>query len=63
VALVGEGEHERIARAAKTRFVVFEVGDDQAREVAELLNRLGYTAVAITADLTGRDRVVEGRLP
>ena len=45
------------------RFVVFEVGDGQAQEVAQLLERLGSSEVAITADLTGRDRVVEGRLP
>ena len=63
VALLGSGEHERIARAAKSRFVVFEVGDGQAQEVAEMLTRLGCAEVAVTADLTGRDRVVEGRLP
>jgi release factor glutamine methyltransferase len=63
VALVGEGEHERLARAAKTRFVVFETGDDQAGDVAATLERLGYVDVAVTADLTGRARVVEGRRP
>jgi len=63
VALLGSGEHERLARAAKARFVVFEVGDGQAPEVAEILGRLGYADVAITADLTGRDRVVEARRP
>jgi release factor glutamine methyltransferase len=63
VALLGSGEHERLARAARARFVVFEVGDGQAQEVAQLLERLGSSEVAITADLTGRDRVVEGRLP
>lgn len=63
VALLGSGEHERLARAASARFVVFEVGDGQAGEVAAMLDGLGCTAVAITADLTGRDRVVEGRLP
>jgi release factor glutamine methyltransferase len=63
VALVGRGEHERIARAADARFVVFEVGDGEAPEVARMLERLGYSEVAVTADLTGRDRVVEGRLP
>ena len=63
VALLGRGEHERLARAAKARFVVFEVGDDQAPEVAAMLERLGCTGVAVTADLTGRARVVEGRLP
>lgn len=63
VALFGRGEHERIARAARARFVVFEVGDGQAGEVADMLGRLGYDDVTVTADLTGRDRVVEGRLP
>jgi release factor glutamine methyltransferase len=63
VALFGSGEHERIVRAATARFVVLEVGDGQAGEVAEMLRGLGCEDVAITADLTGRDRVVEGRLP
>jgi len=63
VALIGQGEHERLARAAITRFIVFEAGDGQTRAVAEMLERLGYQDVAITADLTGRDRVVEGRRP
>jgi release factor glutamine methyltransferase len=63
VALLGTGEHERLARAARARFVVFEAGDGQAGEVAAMLERLGCSGVAITADLSGRDRVVEGRLP
>jgi release factor glutamine methyltransferase len=63
VALLGSGEHERLAAAARARFVAFEVGDGQASEVAGMLERLGYADVAITADLTGRDRVVEGRRP
>jgi len=63
VALLGSGEHERLARAARSRFIAFEVGDGQASEVAGMLERLGYADVAITADLTGRDRVVEGRRP
>ena len=63
VALLGKGEHERIAGAARACFVVFEVGDGQAEEVAAMLERLGYTDVGIAADLTGRARVVEGRLP
>lgn len=62
VALLGTGEHERLARAAKARFIVFEVGDGQADEAAAMLDRLGCADVAITADLTGSARVVEGRL-
>jgi len=63
VALVGSGEHERLARAARSRFLVFEVADGQAREVAGILERLGCSDVAVTADLAGNDRVVEARLP
>ena len=61
VALVGSGFHEAIARAADTRFVVFEVADGQADEVAAILFDAGYADVAVTRDLTGRERVVEGR--
>jgi release factor glutamine methyltransferase len=60
VALVGRGEHERLARAAKARFAVFEVGDDQAQEVAEILDAAGWRDVRVTEDLTGTERVVEG---
>jgi release factor glutamine methyltransferase len=63
VALLGSGEHERLARAANARFIVFETGDGQARHVAGMLERLGCSAVAISADLAGRDRVVEATLP
>jgi release factor glutamine methyltransferase len=60
-ALVGEGLHEEIARLARTRLIVFEVGDGQADHVADALAALGYADVAITPDLAGEDRVVEGR--
>ena len=60
-ALVGAGFHEQIARAARTRFLVLEVGDGQADEVAAILRDAGYRDVAITHDLTGTERVVEGR--
>jgi len=60
VALVGRGEHERLARAAKARFVAFEVADGQARDVAEILGAAGWRDVRVTRDLTGMERVVEG---
>jgi release factor glutamine methyltransferase len=61
-ALVGVGLHERIARAAAdTRRLVFEVGDGQAQDVADMLRRLGYVDVTVTPDLTGTARVVDGR--
>ncbi len=60
-ALIGEGMHEQIARAAATRFLVFEVGLGQAHGVAEVLAACGYEGVTITQDLAGIDRVVEGK--
>ena len=62
-ALVGVGLHQQIARIADTRRLVFEVGDGQAQDVAGALRATGYTDVTITPDLTGMDRVVDGRRP
>jgi release factor glutamine methyltransferase len=60
-ALLGMGFHQTIARTARTRFLVLEVGEGQAEEVASALRAAGYADVAITPDLAGTDRVVEGR--
>ena len=60
-ALVGVGLHEQIARRARTRGLVLEVGGCQAPDVAQTLTSLGYTDVAVTRDLAGEPRVVEGR--
>jgi release factor glutamine methyltransferase len=66
LALVGSGATEAVARAAADALapgglLVLEVGDGQAAATAELLARLGYADIVVTPDLTGRDRVVEGR--
>ena len=66
VALVGDRVPEVIARAAVDVLragghLVLEVGDGQALATAAMLGGLGYADVATTPDLTGRDRVVEGR--
>ena len=61
VALVGHGLHEELAAQADTTWLVLEVGDGQAPAVARAVEALGYDAVRITADLTGVERVVEGR--
>jgi release factor glutamine methyltransferase len=66
VALVGSGVTEAVARGALDAlrpdgWVVLEVGDGQATATAALLDGLGYADVVTTPDLTGRDRVVEGR--
>ena len=65
-ALVGHGLTEAIARAAQAALVpggalVLEVAEGSAGAVTELLEALGYADVVATADLAGRDRVVEGR--
>jgi len=67
-ALVGVGATEAVARAARAAlqpegWLVLEVADGRAAEVAELLEVLGYEEIAITADLAGTERVVEGRVP
>ncbi len=43
-------------------WLVLEIGADQGREVAGLLDRAGYEAVEIRPDLAGRDRVAVARL-
>ena len=64
-ALVGRGATEAVIDGAAQTLVaggalVLEVGDGQAKRVAARLERAGYANVRITADLAGRDRVVEG---
>ena len=61
VALIGFDMHESIATQAKTHVLVFEVGDGQARDVADILARRTYRDVTVTKDLAGVDRVVDGR--
>ena len=41
--------------------LVLEVHEERADELAERLRAAGYADVAVTADLAGRPRVVEGR--
>jgi release factor glutamine methyltransferase len=66
-ALVGEGATEAIAAHARSVLdvngaLVLEVADGDAGRVAGLLRGDGYSDVVVTRDLTGRQRVVEGRL-
>jgi release factor glutamine methyltransferase len=67
-ALVGVNCHDELAGAALEVLrpgapLVVEVGDGHARAVAEPFRRLGYREVAISEDLAGRERIVEGRRP
>jgi release factor glutamine methyltransferase len=68
LALVGDGLTGAVARHALDALrpggaLVLEVGDGQAESVADVLRELGYVEVAVTADLAGRARVVEGKAP
>jgi release factor glutamine methyltransferase len=61
-ALVDEGQTESIVRAAREvldGWLVVEVHERRAREVGALAEALGYDQVTISADLAGRERVVE----
>jgi release factor glutamine methyltransferase len=67
-ALVGIGATEAVARGALDVLtsggaLVLEVAAGDAGRVAGLLGDLGYVDVTVRADLTGRDRVVEGTRP
>jgi release factor glutamine methyltransferase len=42
--------------------LALEVGGGQAPAVAATLAELGYRDVTITPDLSGRERIVEGRI-
>ena len=66
VALVGEGVTEAVAAAARDvlspgGWLVLEVGEGQASRVTARLDDLGYVEIRASPDLTGRERVVEGR--
>jgi release factor glutamine methyltransferase len=66
IATVGEEHTAAIAEAAAGVLVhgghlVLEVADGRAGEVSSVLGRLGYEDIRSGEDLTGRERVVEGR--
>ena len=65
IALVGDGATQAVARGARAVLregggLVLETAEGTATAVAAYLRDLGYAEVAVTEDLTGRDRVVEG---
>ena len=63
-ALADEGQTEAIAEAAREVLdgvLVLEVHEQRAERVRATLTELGYTGVAITRDLAGKERVVEAR--
>ena len=68
VALVERGHTEALVRDAGEALrprgaLVLEIHGDAAADVVALLEAHRYVEVAVTVDLAGRNRVVEGRLP
>lgn len=63
-ALIDEGQTERLARDAQhvlDGWLVLEVHEERASLMSDVITRLGYENVGVTADLAGRPRVVEAR--
>jgi release factor glutamine methyltransferase len=64
LALVDEGQTEALAADARRvldGWLVLEVHEERAAEIARVLESLGYAEVEVSLDLSGRERVVEGR--
>jgi release factor glutamine methyltransferase len=60
-ALVGEGLQSELARRLRHGWLVVEAGDGQAPSISAALGELGFAEIRISVDLSGRERVVEGR--
>jgi release factor glutamine methyltransferase len=66
IALVDAGQTERLSAAARAvldGWLVLECHEHHGQEVAAALASLGYAEVAVSVDLAGRPRIVEGRWP
>jgi release factor glutamine methyltransferase len=68
LALLDLEQTEELAAGARSRLragaaLLLECHSERAQAVAALLERLGYSQVAVARDLAGRDRVVEARWP
>jgi release factor glutamine methyltransferase len=66
IALVAHGATEAVARAATEAlrpggWIVLEIAENQADNVARVLDGLGYGELRIAPDMAGRDRVIEGK--
>ena len=60
-ALLDRGQTERLVACVRHGWLVLEVHEERAGEIANLLQASGYADVRVSQDLAGRDRVVEGR--
>jgi release factor glutamine methyltransferase len=66
IALVAHGATAAVARAATAAlrpggWIVLEISEFQAANVAALLDELGYEQLRISPDMAGRDRVIEAQ--
>jgi release factor glutamine methyltransferase len=64
LALVDDGQTEALAADARRvldGWLILEVHEGRAAEIARVLDGLGYSEVEVSLDLGGRERVVEGR--
>ena len=66
IALVARGATEAVARAATEAlrpggWIVLEIAENQAANVAGLLGELGYQHLRVSPDMAGRDRVIEAQ--
>jgi release factor glutamine methyltransferase len=60
-ALVDRGQTERLIETARYGWLVLQVHEARAAEIAHKLDAAGYRDVSVSKDLAGRDRIVEGR--
>lgn len=60
-ALLDRGQTARLVECVRSGWLVLEIHEERAGEIAHLLRAAGYADVRVSQDLAGRDRVVEGR--
>ena len=60
-ALGDRGQTLRLIETARFGWLVLEVHEARAHDVAATLERQGFADVHVSQDLAGRDRIVEGR--
>jgi release factor glutamine methyltransferase len=60
-ALVDRGQTQRLIDTARFGWLVLEVHEARAQDVARQLDAAGYGDVNVSQDLAGRDRIVDGR--
>jgi len=60
-ALIDRGQTQRLIDTARFGWLVLEVHEARAQDIAAELRRAGFADVHLSQDLAGRDRIVEGR--